>query len=128
MSRTKLTQFNHITFKVPRKRSSGENTYMTVQSGSEELTSSEGVYSSVPDSSDNNESLDESEVRNQRKGVLGPLPSLPDTHSKDQNNNMKPSKNETSQIDDENMHLTKDKPISENKQGSKGNISSVILS
>ena len=107
-----------LIFKEPRKRSSGENTYMTVQSASEDLTSSDDVYSSVPESRDNIEGLGERRYNNQRKEKLGPLPAVPNGHPKDRNNNSKHNKQERNAAGDENDDLTKDRETSNVKPGS----------
>lgn len=54
---------------------------MTVPSGSEDTTSSDDVYSSVPDtSSDNMDAIHEKGTRYQKGDKLGPLPAVPQNH------------------------------------------------
>lgn len=110
-----------LLYKESRKRSSGENTYMTVQSGSEDLNSSDDVYSSVPDSGNHIQTLDERGFHNRRKDKLGPLPAVPNIRSKDRNNNSNHNKQDINTADDGNNNVTNDREISNVKQGSKDN-------
>ena len=64
---------------------------MTVPSGSEDTASSDDVYSSVPDtSSDNNDTLDQRKEKRYHKGdKLGPLPAVPKIHPNKASDNTK---------------------------------------
>ena len=86
---------------------------MTVPSGSEDTASSDDVYSSVPDtSSDNNDTLDARKEKLYHKGdKLGPLPAVPKTHPKKVSD-------KTKSTDDKNMDENNNKPL----KGAKYNI------
>lgn len=92
---------------------------MTVQSPSEDCNSSDDVYSSVQESSDNNGTLNEAGYHIRGNDKLGPLPAVP--NRQDANNNSSKTDNEDSSVaNDKNNNYIKAKDMPNITKNSRG--------